>query len=241
MKRRQFIAGLGGVVAWPLVARAQQTSPVLGFLHSGSAAAFAPIVQSMHEALKENGYVEGQNIAIEYRWADNRYDRLAGLAADLVQRRVDVLVAGGVSVSARAAKAATSTIPIVFSTGTDPVTEGLVASLSRPGPNITGVTLYSTTLGAKNLQLLHELVPEAHLVAVLIDQNVPSAAAALRGIQEAASTLHLKLEVVDASTHRDFDRTFSDLVKRGIGALLDDRFHESCRNEGIHLVFLTPI
>jgi len=218
MRRREFIAGLGSTVAWPVVARAQQPAlPVIGFLSTATRtnARFAPF----HQSLKEAGFVEGQNLTIEYRSAEGHYDRLPALAADLVRRRVTVIVTSGTP-HAIAAKAATATIPIVFGIGDDPVRLGLVASLARPGGNATGINFFAQELVAKNLALLHELVPKAVRVAVLLNPaNVPPAETTLRQVQEAARAIGLQIQVLNASTSREIDAAFATLAHERPDAL----------------------
>src|SRR6516225_6302727 len=198
MRRREFIASLAGAAALPLVAQAQQaTMPVIGFLHSQSA---DDITVGFLQGLKEAGYVEGQNVAIEYRWAENQLDRLPALAADLVRRRVAVIVTAGSTEAALAVKAATTTIPIVFGTGRDPVAQGLVASFNRPGGNLTGSAVLNAELGPKKLQLLHEVVSNAALFGVLADPSFPLTQSTITDLQLAARTLGLQLLVVNART-----------------------------------------
>jgi putative ABC transport system substrate-binding protein len=221
MRRREFIRLIGGAgIAWPLTARAQQPMPVVGFLNAASPGPLRAQVASFLGGLKESGYVEGQNVAIEYRWAEGQYDRLPALVADLVRRQVGVIVSGGGASAALAAKAATTIIPIVFSAGGDPVGLGLVASLNRPGGNITGVFQFSSGLEAKRLSLLHEMVPKATSVAVLNNPNFADAENQLRDVQEAATRLGLQLVVVRANTESDFDAAFSTIVGQRTGALL---------------------
>ncbi len=221
MKRREFISLFGGAAAWPLAAGAQQPAmPVTGLLNAGSPGPLRQQVAAFHEGLKESGYVEGQNVAVEYRWAEGQYDRLPALAADLVRRQVSVIVAGGGAPVVLAAKAATTTIPIVFMAGADPVASGLVPSINRPGGNITGGYHFATGLEAKRLGLLHEMVPKAATIAVLVNPNYSEAENQLREVQEAAARLGVQLVVVRANTESDFDAAFSTVVQQRSGALL---------------------
>jgi putative tryptophan/tyrosine transport system substrate-binding protein len=200
MKRREFIAGLGSAAAWPLAARAQQPAmPVIGFLGATEPEPNAQYVARLRQGLKETGFVEGENLAIEYRWAEGRYDRLPALAADLVRRQVAMIVPIGGAPPTLAAKAATSTIPIVFNMGGDPVRLGVVASLGRPGGNVTGVGMLVVEIQAKRLELLCELVPAAALIAVLVNPNNPQAETELRAVQEAARALGKQVLILSAS------------------------------------------
>jgi putative ABC transport system substrate-binding protein len=220
IRRRDFIRLLGGAAAaWPLVARGQQPAmPVIGFLNGASAQGYAAQVSAFKQGLRESGYVEGRNVAIEYRWAEGQYDRLPALAADLVRRQVAVITAN--SAAALAAKAVTSTIPIVFTTPTDPVTSGLVASLSRPGGNITGVTTLAVEVEQKRLELLHELVPAARRIGALINPTGPNAEIEARDMQDAARALGLEMHVLHASSEGDFDRAFAALLQFRAGGLV---------------------
>jgi putative ABC transport system substrate-binding protein len=220
MRRREFIALLGGAtVAWPLTARAQQPAmPVIGFLHVAFPGPYTQQLLAFRHGLKQSGYAEDQNVAIEYRWAQNEYDRLPELAADLVRRRVAVIVAAGGPPSALAAKTATSTIPIVVVFGADPVGLGLVVSLNRPGGNVTGVTFLTTELMPKRLELLRELIPQATTVAYLADQR--SSEEMLRDTLAAAGVLGRELAVVGVHSDRDFEPAFSTFVERQAGALI---------------------
>jgi putative ABC transport system substrate-binding protein len=220
MKRREVIRLLGGTAAaWPFAARAQQPAmPVVGLLGAGSRESLRQQIASFHEGLKESGYAEGQSVAVEYRFAEGQFDRVPALAADLVRRPVAVLVATGAG--ALAAKQATTAIPIVFFVGEDPVKLGLVASLNRPGGNLTGVYQFTAGLEAKRLGLLHEMVPRANTIAVLINPNMYYAETQLRDVQEAAARLGVQLVVLRANAETDFDGAFSTLVQQRAGALL---------------------
>jgi putative ABC transport system substrate-binding protein len=221
MKRREFITLLGAVsVVWPLPGYAQQSvMPVIGYLSSGSQFARAAAAPAFRRGLNEVGYVEDQNVTIEYRWAEGQYDRLASLAADLVRRQVAVItVFGGVHTVLRA-KAATATIPIVFSMGSDPVKFGVLASLNRPGGSVTGVSHFTAELEAKRLGLLHELVPQATAIAVLLNPTNANAEDQARELKEAARTLRLQLKILNASSERDFTAAFASLVQMRAGAL----------------------
>ena len=222
MRWREFISLLGGVAAvWPLMAHAQQTMPVIGFLGSSSPDLYAPAMRTFRQGLSEAGYVEGGNVAIEFRWANGQNDLLPALAADLVRRQVGVIVAPGSTPAALAAKAATETIPIVFQVGADPVAAGLVMSLARPGGNVTGVTNINTELVSKRLELLRELVPKATIAGLLVNPTSPEITKAVStDLQSTARTLGLQLHILQASTERDFDTVFATLAQLRVGALV---------------------
>ena len=222
MRRREFIALVGGAAAaWPLAARAQQpVMPVIGFLGSGVRESDDFRLPPFRQGLNETGYVEGQNVTVEYRWADNQNDRLPVLSADLVRRQVAVIVTLGSVPAAHAAKAATTTIPIVFETGNDPVRVGLVASLSRPGGNLTGVLTLNVEVGSKRLELLHQLVPAATVIALLVNPTNPNAEPISRDSQLAARMLGLQLHVLHASTASEIDKAFATLANLRAGGLV---------------------
>jgi len=221
IRRREFISVLGGAAAWPVAARAQQPAmPVIGFLNSASPDVYADRVRAFRQGLSETGYVEGRNVAIEYRWADGQYDRLPTMAADLVRRQVTVIAATGAVPSALAATAASTTIPIICTFAVDPVEAGLVASLSRPGGNVTGVRNLNVELGQKRLELLHELVPTATIIALLVNPANPAAVTQTKDLQAAAGTLGLQIHVLNASTDRDFATVFANLVQLRAGGLV---------------------
>ena len=220
MKRREFITLLGGAAAWPLAARAQQPAmPVVGFMAGSSRSALSQQVAAFREGLKEAGFIEGMNVAVEYRYGEGQLDRFPALASDLVRRQVAVLVATGPT-GVLAAKQASTTIPIVFSIGSDPVEIGLVASLNRPGGNITGVYQFTAGLEAKRLGLLQEMVPKARTIAVVLNPNYAPAENQLRDVQEAATRLGVQLVVVRANTEEEFNAAFSTTVQQKAGALL---------------------
>jgi putative tryptophan/tyrosine transport system substrate-binding protein len=229
MRRREFITFLGGAAAaWPLAARAQQSAmSVIGFLHAGRAAIVPQYHAAFREGLAEAGFIEGKNVAIESRFADQHLERLPALAMDLVRRQVAVIATGGGDVPAIIAKGATSTIPIVFVTGFDPVKSGLVASLNRPGGNVTGATVIASQLGGKRLELLHDLVPTVRLVAVLINQDNPNAETDATDLQAAALTLGTQIEFLKASDEREVDMAFVSLAQLRADALLLSVIHNA--------------
>jgi putative ABC transport system substrate-binding protein len=253
MKRREFITLLGGAAAaWPLAARAQQPAkPVIGFLNGASPDGYAPMVAAFREGLNEAGYVEGRNVAIEFRWAEGQNDRLPALAADLVRRQVSVIATGGTT-SALAAKAATTTIPIVFEGGADPVELGLVASLNRPGGNITGISNFSIALAAKQFELLHEMVPNSAVIGVLVNPTSPSLAVSVtKDVQAAGRALRRQIRILNASTQDEIDAAVVSLAELRAGALMigGDAFFLSRRVQlailaaryGIPAIYNTPL
>jgi putative ABC transport system substrate-binding protein len=240
MRRREFITTIGcaaATAAWPLAAHAQQSMPVIGFLNSASPGPYASFVQAFRVGLGIIGYFEGHNVVIDYRWAQGQYDQLAGLAAELVSRQMKVIAATGGVPSALAAKAATSTIPIVFSIGGDPVKFGLVPNLNRPSGNITGVTLFTSMLGARLLEMLHELVPNASVLAVLVNPNNPNAEADLGDMQAAVSNIEQKIIVLKASTATEIETAFATLAQqRGVALLVSaDPFFNSQQSQLVAL------
>jgi putative ABC transport system substrate-binding protein len=221
MNRRDVIALLGAVPAWPITARAQQAGmPVIGFLSARSPPEAATVLAAFRQGLGEAGYFEGRNVTIEYRWAEGQYDRLPHLAAELARRQVAVIAATGGEASPLAAKAATAAIPIVFTLGGDPVETGLVASLSRPGGNLTGTTIMAVEMGPKRLELVRELVPEATTMGMLVNPDFPTALAEARGVQDAARSLGLQIHVLKASSATEIAAAFANIVEQKAGALL---------------------
>jgi len=221
MDRRKFIAALGGAIAWPFAARAQQAAvPTVGFMSGRSLEDSAHLMAAFRQGLGELGFVEGQNLLIEYRWAAGRYDQLSAFAADLVGRKVDVIVTGGATDAARAAKATTSTIPIVFINGSDPVADGLVTSLARPSGNLTGVTFLAQELNRKLFELLRDLVPQARVIALLLNQTNSTSERQMLDLQEAARLSGVELHTLQASTETEIDDVFGSLVRRRAGGLI---------------------
>jgi putative ABC transport system substrate-binding protein len=234
MRRREFITLLGGAAMAPLAARAQQTTmPLIGFIHSASPSYFAQFAGATRDGLKEAGYVEHQNVAIEYRWAEGHYDRLPALVNELIDRQVAVIFAAGGTDPAKAAMAATRKIPVIFISAADPVKTGLVASLNRPGGNVTGVSLLASAIDAKKLGLLRELVPKASAIGLLINPNYPAAKSQSDEVKEAAKSLGVKSIVLSANTEGGIDMAFASLIQQGAGALLvpTDPFFNSRREQ----------
>jgi ABC-type uncharacterized transport system substrate-binding protein len=238
MRRREFITLLGGAAAtWPLAARAQQpATPVIGFLNSGSPDTSAKSLAAFHHGLAESGFVEGRNASMQYRWGEGRYDRLPAMAADLVRNQVAVLLAGGPP-AVHAARSATTTVPIVFTSGDDPVKAGFVDSLNRPGSNVTGVHMFLTGLEPKRLGLLREVVPQAEVIAALVNPNFPDADSQLRDLRTAADVLQQQIEIFNAGSDGEFDAAFAAIAGSRAGALLvgTDPFFNSGRNRIIAL------
>ena len=235
MRRRQFIALLGGAAAsWPLATRAQQPAlPVVGYISSGVPDDQLNLLAASRQGLKEAGYIDGQNIRIEYRWAEGHYDRLPALAAELASLKVAVIIAAGGSDPGRAARAATSTIPIVFITAADPVQTGLVTSLNRPEANVTGISMIGAALESKRFELLHEVVPQAASIGVLINPNYPAAKAQAAEVQEASARLRVPLVLQNAGTEAEVDAAFASFLEQKAGALLfgNDPFFGSLREK----------
>jgi putative ABC transport system substrate-binding protein len=220
MKRRDFITGLGGAAAWVTVARGQQAAlPVVGFLGVGFSAEWRPLVTAFLQGLKEGGFVEGRDVELDYRWAENRYERLPELAGDLVRRQVQVIFAGGSTAAALAAKAATSSIPVIFTAGADPVKYGLVASLNHPGSNVTGVSFLTSQLAAKQLEALHLLLPNLSSIGVIVNPANPYAEADARNLQDTAHSYSQNAIVVNVGAEPDLESAFATFVQKGVGAL----------------------
>jgi putative tryptophan/tyrosine transport system substrate-binding protein len=240
MRRREFIAGLGGAVVWPLVAGAQQRSvPVIGYIHGWSRPDAADHLAAFHQGLGQTGYIEGRNLSIEYRFAETQFDRFPALVADVVMRGVDVIVTANATAAALAAKAVTHTIPIVFHVGSNPIEDGLVASLSRPGGNLTGVTELQVAVIAKRLAMLREFIPTAKLIALLVNPS-NSAVGDIGEAQEAARILGISLLVLNAANSRDIDETFETLVRKRADAILmgSDNYFQTQR---VHIATLARI
>jgi putative tryptophan/tyrosine transport system substrate-binding protein len=238
VRRREFILALGGAAAWPLAVRAQQAAmPVVGFLHSASPGPFASALAAFRQGLSETGYIEGQNVAIEYRWAEGQYDRLPALAADLIGRNVTVIAAIAGNAPAQAAKAVTTSIPIVFVSGSDPVSGGLVASFNRPGGNVTGVSWVATILVPKQLDLLRQVAPNPAVIGALVNPNYPDHEVQLRELEEAGAAIGQKINVIRATTAHEIDTAFTSFVEQRAGALIvaNDPFFVSRRNQIVAL------
>jgi putative tryptophan/tyrosine transport system substrate-binding protein len=244
MQRRDFLGMIGATAlstcsgaAWPLVARAQQTMPVVGFINGASLGGYAPYVAAFHRGLRENGFIEGQNVAIEYRWAEGHYDRFGELAADLVRRQVAVIAATGNPGGPIAAKMATTTIPIVFSIPDDPLQLGLVTSLARPGGNVTGITAFVDLLAAKRLELIRDLISTATLIGILMNRTATSYRAYAKDIQEAANLVGQQIEILDVGSEDEMDTAFATLARLHAGALLvvSDNFFVGRRERLVQL------
>jgi len=236
--RREFITLIGGAAAWPLAARAQQQAiPLIGFLSSASPATWTPLVTGFQKGLQEAGFVDGRNATIEYRWAEGQYDRLPNLVIDLIDRKSALIFAAGGSDPAKAAKAATTTIPIVFASGTDPVKAGLVASLNRPGGNVTGVSVLGAALETKRLGLLNEIAPGSRSIGVLLNPKYSAADLQLSELQEAQAGINREIQIVRASTEAEIDTALATIARRGAGALLvaEDPFFGSRRQQLVTL------
>ena len=234
MKRREFVALLGATAAWPLAARAQQSNgPVIGYLGSGLPGDQASLVEATRRGLKEAGYVEGHNLSIEYRWAEGHYDRLPALAAELVQKPVALIIAAGGSDPGKAAKDATSSIPIVFISAADPIKAGLVSSLNRPEANVTGISMIGSALESKRLELLHELLPQATTLGVLINPQYPAAKAQAQEVAEASSRLGVNIAVANAATDAEIEVRFAGFAQQRVGGVLicNDPFYGSMREK----------
>jgi putative tryptophan/tyrosine transport system substrate-binding protein len=234
MRRREFIAGIGGAAAWPVVAHGQQSAkPVIGCLYGVSAAEWIGPMNGFRRGLSESGFVEGQNVAIEYRWAEGQFDRMPAMAADLVSRNVAVILVGGNLDGIRAAMAATSTIPIVFTTASDPVATGLVASLSRPSGNVTGVTVFAGQLGPKRLELLHEMLPAVSKIALLVNPRVPTTLQDdAQNADAAAGRLGLKVAILKAASEQEIERAFALAAREGYALQLGtDAFFDGRREQ----------
>jgi putative ABC transport system substrate-binding protein len=239
VKRRQFITLLGGAAAWPLTASAQQAAmPVIGFLNISSPGPFVPLVAAFRQGLNDEGFVEGSNVVIEYRFAENQPARLPALAAELIARRVTVIAATGGTVSGLAAKAATTTIPIVFTTGDDPVKVGLVPNLNRPGGNLTGIAVFNARLGAKRLGLLHELIPAATSIAFLANPKNPETEDEANDVRDAARMLGIQILVVRAGTDSELDAAFATIAEHRAAAVMiaSDTYFDTERNQIAALV-----
>jgi ABC-type uncharacterized transport system substrate-binding protein len=233
LKRRDFIAVLGSATAWPLAARAQQSAtPVIGFLSYASPDTFAHVAEAVRRGLSEAGFIESRSVAIEYRWAEGHYDRLLALAADLVRHQVVVITAGG-NVAAQAAKRATATIPIVFTSGADPVSTGLVDSLSRPGANLTGASLMAPEMAVKRLELTRELLPRCRVIAMIVNPHYPNFESEMAEVEAAGRLIGMQTEQVTASTERDLDGAFAAIRERQVDAVLvgADGFFITRRNQ----------